>query len=141
MDHAARLFGLQQEGHIYSRLQSYSGRAGRTRAALEQCTAALAVSSGQAAHFLAFQNLAAPGDNILTFPSLYGGTHTLFRDRLSHLGLEFRFVPNKYPKTAATLIDERTKALFIETIANSDYHVPDFDYLMICAANTASRLW
>ncbi|MFA5497563.1 MAG: aminotransferase class I/II-fold pyridoxal phosphate-dependent enzyme, partial [Bacteroidales bacterium] len=130
MDHAARLFGLQQEGHIYSRLSNPTVAVLEERvAALEQCTAALAVSSGQAAHFLAFQNLAAPGDNILTFPSLYGGTHTLFRDRLSHLGLEFRFVPNKYPKTAATLIDERTKALFIETIANSDYHVPDFDYL------------
>lgn len=130
MEHAARLFGLQQEGHIYSRLSNPTVAVLEERvAALEQCTTALAVSSGQAAHFLAFQNLAAPGDNILAFPSLYGGTYTLFRDRLSRLGLEVRFVPNKYPKIAETLIDEHTKALFIETIANSDYHVPDFDRL------------
>ncbi|MDD4655392.1 MAG: PLP-dependent transferase, partial [Bacteroidales bacterium] len=79
MAHAARLFELKEDGFIYSRLSNPTVRVLEERvAALEGCAAAVATSSGQAAHFLAFQNLAVPGDNFVTFPSLYGGTHTLF---------------------------------------------------------------
>jgi len=130
MDHAARLFSLEEEGFIYSRLSNPTVNVLEERiSALEGCTAAVAVSSGQAAHFLTFQNLALPGDNFVAFPSLYGGTYTLFRDRFSDLGITFRFVPGKNPKEAESLIDDRTRGLFVETIANSDYHVPDFDHL------------
>ncbi|NLA15620.1 MAG: O-acetylhomoserine aminocarboxypropyltransferase/cysteine synthase [Bacteroidales bacterium] len=130
MDHAARLFQLQQEGHIYSRLSNPTVAVLEERvAALEQCTAALAVSSGQAAHFLVFESLAQPGDNIITFPALYGGTYTLFRDRFRSLGIEVRFADGQEPHHAKALIDDRTKGVFTETIANSNYHVPHFDFL------------
>ncbi|HKM31882.1 MAG: aminotransferase class I/II-fold pyridoxal phosphate-dependent enzyme [Bacteroidales bacterium] len=130
MDHAARLFQLQEEGHIYTRLSNPTVAVLEERvAALEKCTGALAVSSGQAAHFLTFQNLSVPGDNFIAFPSLYGGTYTLFRDRFRSLGIEFRFAAGNEPRHAEALIDERTKGLFVETIANSDYHVPQFDAL------------
>ena len=130
MDHAARLFSLEEEGFIYSRLSNPTVNILEERvSALEGCTAAVAVSSGQAAHFLTFQNLALPGDNFVAFPSLYGGTYTLFRDRFNDLGITFRFVTGKNPKEAESLIDDRTRGLFVETIANSDYHVPDFDQL------------
>ncbi|HOO42421.1 MAG TPA: O-acetylhomoserine aminocarboxypropyltransferase/cysteine synthase [Bacteroidales bacterium] len=135
MEHAARLFQLKEDGYIYSRLSNPTVRVLEERvAALEGCTAAVATSSGQAAHFLTFQNLALPGDNIITFPSLYGGTHTLFRDRFRSFGIDFRFAAGKKAHDAEVLIDDRTKGLFVETIANSDYYVPDFEALAeICA--------
>ena len=130
MEQAARLFELKEDGFIYTRLSNPTVRVLEERvAALEGCAAAVATSSGQAAHFLAFQNLAVPGDNFVTFPSLYGGTHTLFRDRFSSFGIEFRFASGKNPQDAEALIDDHTKGLFVETIANSDYHVPDFEAL------------
>ncbi|MFA5302317.1 MAG: O-acetylhomoserine aminocarboxypropyltransferase/cysteine synthase family protein [Bacteroidales bacterium] len=130
MEHAARLFELKEDGFIYSRLSNPTVRVLEERiAALEGCAAAVATSSGQAAHFLTFQNLAGPGDNIITFPSLYGGTHTLFRDRFPVFGIGFRFANGKKPHDAEVLIDDHTKGLFVETIANSDYHVPDFEAL------------
>lgn len=137
MDHAGRLFQLQEEGFIYSRLSNPTVSVLEERlAALEGCSAALAVSSGQAALFLTISNLALPGDNMVTFPSLYGGTYTLFRDRFHDFGISFRFAPGKETADLAPLIDSRTKGVFVETIANSDYHVPDFDSLAeICHKN------
>ncbi|HHV03595.1 MAG: O-acetylhomoserine aminocarboxypropyltransferase/cysteine synthase family protein [Bacteroidales bacterium] len=137
MDHAARLFQLQEEGYIYSRLSNPTVSVLEERlATLEGCTGAVAVSSGQAAHFLTISNLALPGDNMVTFPSLYGGTYTLFRDRFHDFGISFRFAPGKETADLVPLIDSRTKGVFVETIANSDYHVPDFDSLAeICHKN------
>ena len=137
MDHAGRLFQLQEEGFIYSRLSNPTVSVLEERlAALEGCSTALAVSSGQAALFLTISNLALPGDNMVTFPSLYGGTYTLFRDRFHDFGISFRFAPGKETADLAPLIDSRTKGVFVETIANSDYHVPDFDSLAeICHKN------
>ncbi|HOF75069.1 MAG TPA: O-acetylhomoserine aminocarboxypropyltransferase/cysteine synthase [Bacteroidales bacterium] len=130
MDHAARLFQLQEEGYIYSRLSNPTVTVLEERlAALENCSGAVAVSSGQAALFLTVFNLAVPGDNFVAFPSLYGGTYSLFRDRLRELEITVRFAPGNEPENILALIDSRTKGLFVETIANSDYHVPDFDVL------------
>jgi len=137
MDHAGRLFQLQEEGFIYSRLSNPTVSVLEERlAALEGCSAAVAVSSGQAALFLTITNLAVPGDNFVTFPSLYGGTYTLFRERFHDLGITFRFVRGKDPDDILSLTDSRTKGIFVETIANSDYYVPDFDFLAeVCRKN------
>jgi len=130
MDHAARLFQLQEEGYIYSRLSNPTVSVLEERlAALENCSGAVAVSSGQAALFLTISNLAVPGDNFVAFPSLYGGTYSLFRDRLRELDIAVRFAPGKETEDILALIDSRTKGLFVETIANSDFYVPDFDAL------------
>lgn len=137
MGHAARLFQLQEDGFIYSRLSNPTVSVLEERlAALEGCSGAVAASSGQAALFLTISNLALPGDNFVTFPSLYGGTYSLFRDRFRDLGITFRFATGKEPEDILPFIDTRTKGLFVETIANSDYYVPDFDSLAdICHKN------
>ena len=128
--YAADLFQLDVEGHIYTRLSNPTTDVFEKRiAALEGGTAAVAVSAGQAAQFLAFQNIAGQGDNIVTSSSLYGGSFNQFRVSFKNLGLEFRFVKGKSISDYEALIDDRTKALFVETIGNSDFYIPDFDAL------------
>lgn len=126
-DHAARLFGLQEFGNIYSRIMNPTCDVLEKRvAALEGGTAAVAVASGHAAEFLALTTLAGAGDNIVASPNLYGGTSNLLRVTLKRLGIEVRFVgSDDDPADYSRLIDGRTKAVFLETIPNPSLLLPD----------------
>lgn len=127
-EHAASLFELKTPGHIYTRLSNPTTDVLEQRvAALEESTAAVAVSSGQASQFLAIQNLAGAGDNVVCSSSLYGGTYNQFKVSFKKLGIDFKFAPKSNFKDWERLIDSRTKALFIETIGNSDFYIPEFE--------------
>ncbi len=124
--HAARLFGLQEFGNIYTRIMNPTNGVFEERvAALEGGVAALAVASGQAAETLSILNLAGAGDNIVSSSSLYGGTYNLFHYTLPKLGIEVKFVDGLKPETFGPAIDERTKAVFLETIGNPRLDVHD----------------
>lgn len=94
-------------------------------AALEGGVAALATSSGQAAQFIAFTVLAHAGDNIVSTSNLYGGTYNQLKVFLPRLGITTRFVDGDRPEDLAAAIDDRTKAVFVESIGNPRYNVPD----------------
>ena len=127
-EHGAALFGLQQFGNIYTRIMNPTSDVFEQRiAALEGGVAALAVSSGQAAQFLAITNLAQAGDNIVSTSLLYGGTYNQFKVTLPRLGIGVKFVDGDDPSRFEALIDERTKALYVETIGNPGANVPDFE--------------
>ena len=124
--HAARLFGLQEFGNIYTRIMNpTTGVFEERMAALEGGVGALGLASGQAAETLAILNLAGSGDNIVSSSSLYGGTWNLFRYTLPKLGITTRFVDGTRPETFAPAIDERTKAVYLETIGNPRLDVHD----------------
>jgi O-acetylhomoserine (thiol)-lyase len=127
-DHAARLFGLQEFGNIYTRIMNPTNAVVEERiAALEGGVAALAVASGQAAETLTVLNLARAGDNFVTSASLYGGTYNLFQYTLPKYGIEFRFVDGSDPANFAAAIDGKTKGVYLETIGNPRLDVPDFE--------------
>jgi O-acetylhomoserine (thiol)-lyase len=124
--HAARLFGLQEFGNIYTRIMNPTTDVFEQRiAALEGGVAALALSSGQAAETLAILNLARAGQNIVASSSLYGGTYNLFRHTLPKIGITVRFVDGSDPANYAAAIDENTRALYLETIGNPRLDVAD----------------
>lgn len=125
--HAARLFGLEEFGNIYTRIMNPTTDVFEQRiAALEGGAAALAVGSGQAAHTLTFTTIAQAGDNIVSSSKLYGGTYNLLKVTLKRLGIETRFVEDESPEAFKALADENTKAFFAETLGNPDLTVPDF---------------
>ena len=125
-DHAARLFELSEAGNIYTRLQNPTTSAYEERmAALYNGTGALAVSSGMAAILITVTSLAAHGDNIVTSPYLYGGTHNQFKISLRNAGIECRIAPADDPKAMESLIDDRTKAIYVESMGNPTCDVPD----------------
>lgn len=127
-DHAARLFALQEFGNIYTRIMNPTTDVFERRvAALEGGVAALATSSGQAAQFLALTTLAEAGDNIVSTSYLYGGTYNQFKVSFPRIGIEVRFAEGDDPETIARLIDERTKAVYVETIGNPRFNIPDFE--------------
>ncbi len=126
-DHAARLFGLEEAGNIYTRLMNPTTDVLERRiAALEGGAAALAVASGQAAHLVTFATLAQAGDNLVASSRLYGGTANLLKVALGRFGIETRFVADESPEAFAALADDRTRAFFTETLGNPDLAVPDF---------------
>jgi O-acetylhomoserine/O-acetylserine sulfhydrylase len=127
-EHGAKLFALQEFGNIYTRLQNPTTDVFEKRmAALEGGVAALAVSSGHAAQFIALNNILGQGDNFVTSPFLYGGSYNQFKVSLKNLGIEARFAKSLAPEDFEALIDENTKALYLETIGNPGFIVPDFD--------------
>jgi O-acetylhomoserine (thiol)-lyase len=118
-EHAARLFGLQEFGNIYTRIMNPTNDVLEQRiAALEGGVAALAVASGQAAATLAVLNIAGAGDNIISSTDLYGGTYNLFRHTFPKLGVNVRFVDARDYEGFRTAADERTRAVFLEMIGN-----------------------
>lgn len=126
-EHAAKLFNLEAFGNIYTRIMNPTTDVFERRiAALEGGAAAVATSSGQAAQFLAISNIAGSGDNILSTSHLYGGTYNQFKVQFSRLGIEVRFVPDNDPETFDRLSDDRTKAIYLETIGNPKFSIPDF---------------
>lgn len=125
-EHAAKLFALQEFGNIYSRIMNPTCDVLEKRvAALEGGVAALSVASGHAAEFLTLTMLAEAGDNIVASPNLYGGTVNMFSTTLPRLGIEVRFVgEDDSPEDYARLIDDKTKAIFLETIPNPSLALP-----------------
>ncbi len=125
-DHAARLFALEEFGNIYTRIMNPTTGVFEERvAALEGGVGALGVASGQAAETLTILNLARAGDNLVSSASLYGGTYNLFTFTLPKLGITTRFVDGTRPQAFAEAIDDRTRAVFLETIGNPRLDVHD----------------
>jgi len=127
-DHAARLFGLQEFGNIYTRLMNPTTDVFEQRiAALEGGVAALATASGHSAQFLALNTIVDAGDNFITSPYLYGGTFNQFKVSFKKYGVQVRFSPNLDPAEFEKLIDDKTKAFYFETIGNPGFNIPDFE--------------
>ena len=126
-EHAANLFGLKEFGNIYTRIMNPTTDVFEKRmAALEGGVAALAVSSGQAAQFLALNNILQAGDNFISTSFLYGGTHNQFKVAFKRLGIDVRFANGDDVETFVPLIDKNTKAIYLETIGNPRLNIPDF---------------
>ncbi len=127
-DHAARLFALQEFGNIYTRIMNPTTAVLETRvASLENGAAALALSSGQSAQFLALSTIAAPGDQIVSASTLYGGTFTQFDVTMRRLGYDFVFVEPDDPENFRKAITPKTKLLYGETISNPRSNVLDIE--------------
>ncbi|MEI6559482.1 MAG: PLP-dependent transferase [Rhodospirillaceae bacterium] len=123
-EHASKLFALQELGNIYTRIMNPTTAVLEERvAALEGGVAALAVSSGQAAEFVAIQNITHAGDNIVSSTDLYGGTWNLFANTFKTLGIEVRFVDPADPEAFVRASDGRTRAWFAETLPNPKLQV------------------
>ncbi len=124
--HAARLFGLQEFGNIYTRIMNPTTDVFEQRvAALEGGVAALGVASGQAAEMLTILNLARAGDNIVSSSSLYGGTYNLFSHTLPKIGITTTYVDGSDPSAFGRAINDKTKAVFLELIGNPRLDVHD----------------
>ncbi len=129
-DHAARLFALKEFGNIYTRIMNPTTDVFEQRiAALEGGVAAVATSSGQAAQFLTITTIAQAGDNIVSTSYLYGGTYNQFKVTLPRLGIGVKFVDGDNPDDFRNAIDEHTKAIYVETIGNPRFNIPDFEAL------------
>ncbi|HPC82122.1 MAG TPA: O-acetylhomoserine aminocarboxypropyltransferase/cysteine synthase [Thermoanaerobaculaceae bacterium] len=140
-EHGASLFALARPGHIYSRISNPTVEVLERRlAALEGGLAAVAASSGQAAQLLTFATLCEAGDNLVASTRLYGGTRTQLGHTLRRLGLEVRFVDSDDPAAFEARIDRRTRALYVETIGNPSFAVPDFEGLAAVARRHAVPL-
>jgi O-acetylhomoserine (thiol)-lyase len=133
-DHAANLFGLKEFGNIYTRIMNPTTDVFEKRiAALEGGVAALAVSSGQAAQFIALSNILEHGDNFVSTSFLYGGTYNQFKVQFKRLGITAKFVNGDNPADFENAIDEKTKAIYLETIGNPGFNIPDFDAIAAVA--------
>lgn len=127
-EHGANLFALKEFGNIYTRIMNPTHDVFEKRiAALEGGVAALATGSGHAAQFLAINNITTVGDNFVTTSFLYGGTYNQFKNSFKNLGVEARFVDGDNVDAFERLIDEKTKFLYLETIGNPGFNVPDFE--------------
>lgn len=132
--HGADLFGLRKFGNIYIRLMNPTTDVFEKRmAALEGGASALATASGHSAQFIALNNILSQGDNFVTTSHLYGGTHNQFKSQFKRLGVEARFTPDDEPSSFDRLIDNKTKALYLETIGNPDLNIPDFEAIAAVA--------
>ncbi|MCF6270206.1 MAG: O-acetylhomoserine aminocarboxypropyltransferase/cysteine synthase [Melioribacteraceae bacterium] len=128
--HAANLFGLKEFGNIYTRIMNPTTDVFEKRiAALEGGVAAVATSSGMAAQLLAITTIAEVGDNIISTNLLYGGTFNQFKVTLPRLGIDVKFVDGDNPDDFEKLIDDKTKALYIETIGNPKLNIPKIDVI------------
>ena len=126
-EHGANLFGLKEFGNIYTRIMNPTSDVFEQRiAALEGGVAAVATASGQAAQILAITTIAQAGDNIVSTSQLYGGTYNQFKVSLPRLGIQVKFADGDDVETFRALIDDNTKALYVETIGNPGANVPDF---------------
>lgn len=127
-EHAANLFGLKEFGNIYTRLMNPTSDVFEKRmAALDGGVGALALSSGQSAITISILNIAKAGDEIVSADNLYGGTYTLFSNTLSKFGVKVRFVDSSDPNNFKKAINEKTKALYAESIGNPKLNVTDLE--------------
>ncbi|MEX0821445.1 MAG: O-acetylhomoserine aminocarboxypropyltransferase/cysteine synthase [Rhodothermales bacterium] len=129
-EHGANLFALKEFGNIYTRIMNPTTDVFEQRmAALEGGVAALATASGQSAQLLALTTLAQAGDNIVSSSYLYGGTYNQFKVTFPRLGINVKFADGDDAASIESLIDDRTKAIYVETIGNPRFNIPDFDRL------------
>lgn len=127
-ENAARLFDLKEFGNIYTRIMNPTTAVFEERIAkLERGIAALATSSGQAAQFIAVSTIAGVGDNIVSTSYLYGGTYNQFKVTFNRLGINVKFVESNEAADFEPFIDEKTKAIYIETIGNPRLNIPDIE--------------
>ncbi|TXK49689.1 O-acetylhomoserine aminocarboxypropyltransferase/cysteine synthase [Pontibacter qinzhouensis] len=133
-EHGANLFALKEFGNIYTRIMNPTTDVFEKRiAALEGGVAAVAVASGQAAQFLALNNILEAGDNFITTKFLYGGTYNQFKVSFKRLGIQARFAENDEVESYEKHIDEKTKAIYLETIGNPRFNIPDFEAIAALA--------
>jgi len=129
-DHAARLFGLKEFGNIYTRIMNPTTDVFEKRiAALEGGVAAVATSSGQSAQLLTFSTLMQAGDHLVSTSYLYGGTYNQFKVAFARFGWEVTFVEGDDPADFEAAIQDNTKAIYVESIGNPKYNIPDFEAL------------
>ncbi len=127
-EHGANLFALKEFGNIYTRLMNPTTDVFEKRvAALEGGVAALATASGQAAQFIALNNILQAGDNFVTSPFLYGGTYNQFKVAFKRLGIDVRFAKDDTAENLEALIDNKTKAIYLETVGNPGFAIADFE--------------
>ena len=127
-EHGANLFALKEFGNIYTRIMNPTNDVFEKRiAALEGGVAALSVGSGQAAQFIALNNILEAGDNFISTSFLYGGTYNQFKVAFKRLGIETRFAKTDKASDFERLIDQNTKAIYLETIGNPGFNIPDFE--------------
>lgn len=133
-EHGANLFALKQFGNIYTRIMNPTTDVFEKRiAALENGAYAVAVASGQAAQFIALNNILESGDNFVAGANLYGGTYNQFKVAFKRLGIEVRFAEESDADNIEVLIDDKTKAIYVETIGNPSYTIPDFERIAAIA--------
>src|SRR6201985_2531478 len=133
-EHGANLFALKEFGNIYTRIMNPTPDVFEKRiAALEGGVAALATASGQSAQFLALNNILQAGDNFVTSPFLYGGTYNQFKVAFKRLGIDVRFAKDDSAENLELLIDDKTKAIYLETIGNPGFNIADFDKISALA--------
>src|SRR5690349_8201348 len=133
-EHGANLFALKEFGNIYTRIMNPTTDVFEKRiAALEGGVAALATGSGQAAQFLALNNILQTGENFVSTSFLYGGTYNQFKVAFKRLGIEARFAKGDNAQAFEKLIDDKTKAIFLETIGNPEFNIPDFEAIAALA--------
>jgi O-acetylhomoserine/O-acetylserine sulfhydrylase len=133
-EHGANLFALKEFGNIYTRIMNPTTDVFEKRvAALEGGVAALATSSGQAAQFLALTTIVNSGENFVSTSFLYGGTYNQFKVSFKRLGIEVRFADGDNPESFEKQIDDKTRALYVETIGNPEFNVPDFEAIAAIA--------
>jgi len=129
-EHGANLFGLKEFGNIYTRLMNPTTDVFEKRmAALEGGMAALATSSGQAAQFLEIVNCMTAGDNFVSTSFLYGGTYNQFKVQFPRLGIEVKFADGDSIDSFRNKIDDKTKAIYVESMGNPRFNIPDFEGL------------
>ena len=133
-EHGANLFALKEFGNIYTRIMNPTTDVFEKRiAALEGGVAALAVASGQAAQFIAINNICESGDNIVSTNYLYGGTYNQFKIAFRRVGIDVRFAQAHDVDSYEALIDDKTKAIYLESIGNPGFNVPDFEKIAALA--------
>ncbi len=133
-EHGANLFALKEFGNIYTRIMNPTTDVFEKRvAALEGGVAAVAVASGQAAQFIALNNILEAGDNFISSSHLYGGSYNQFKVAFKRLGIEVRFADVDNPEDFTALVDEKTKAIYLETVGNPSFSIPDFEKIAAIA--------
>lgn len=133
-EHGANLFALKEFGNIYTRIMNPTTDVFEKRvAALEGGVAALAVASGQAAQFIALNNILQAGDNFVSSSHLYGGSYNQFKVSFKRLGIEVRFANGDDANDFEAKIDANTKAIYLETIGNPAFSIADFEKLSAIA--------
>lgn len=127
-EHGANLFALKEFGNIYTRIMNPTTDVFEKRlAALEGGVTGLATASGQSAQFLALNNILQAGENFVSTSFLYGGTYNQFKVAFKRLGIDVRFADGDKVESFEKLIDNKTKAIYLETIGNPEFNVPDFE--------------
>jgi O-acetylhomoserine/O-acetylserine sulfhydrylase len=133
-EHGASLFALKEFGNIYTRIMNPTNDVFEKRiAALEGGVAALAVASGQAAQFIALNNILEAGDSIISSTHIYGGTYNQFKVAFKRLGIHVDFANPDVPEEFEAKITDKTKAIYLETIGNPAFSVPDFEKIAAIA--------